>query len=129
MVWGSDSVKFMLYYKEQRNGWKNTWLWTFYQIFSLFIRSHDLTSQGLCFLCTGKILLCPSYIVRFYENQERKNHGISLCGQIIHLYWNNMGKQGIVPVPPQLWILQLRSVKIKELLLSPSSSSSSSPSI
>ena len=62
-------------------------------------------------------------------NQERKNHGVSLCGQITHLYWNNTGIQGIVPAPPQLRILQLRSVKIKELLLSPSSSSSSSSSI
>lgn len=61
-------------------------------------------------------------------NRERKN-GISLCCQITHLYWNNMGIQRIVPAPPQLRILQLRSVKIKELLLSPSSSSSSSSSI
>ena len=41
---------------------------------SFFTRSCDLLSQGLCFLCTEKILLCPTYLMGFYENQERKNY-------------------------------------------------------
>ena len=50
---------------------------------SFFSKLHDFVSQGLHFLNAGKILLCPTYLMGFCGNQERKNYfKIQTCNGI-----------------------------------------------
>lgn len=37
-------------------------------------RSQDVVLQDLCFLYAGKILQCPTDVMGFYRNQERKRY-------------------------------------------------------